>query len=112
MRGPLRQSLAITLHNTSDQPVHLRVAEVKSLLGNIVLDPETFTLEPGATQALAPMRAGIRENVSEFHVTLRIRTADANETQTLVLRPIAPQTPRPGIFRPPLTLRRHPTSAP
>ena len=87
MRGPLRQSLSITLHNTSDQPVHLRVAEVKSLIGNIVPQPETFTLEPGATQTLAPMRAGIRENVTEFHVTLRLRTTEANETQTLVLRP-------------------------
>ena len=90
MRGPLRQSLSITLQNTSDAPVHLRIAEVKSILGNIVPDPETFTLEPGATQTLAPMRAGIRENVTEFHLTLRLRTAEANETQTLVLKPIAP----------------------
>ena len=90
MRGPIRQSLSITLTNTSDQPVHLRVAEVKSILGNIAPEPETFTLEPGAEQILSPMRAGIRESVTEFHVTIRLRTVDANETQTLVLKPDGP----------------------
>jgi hypothetical protein len=80
MRGPLRQSLSITLKNTSDHPMELRVAEVKSLIGNIVPEPETFTLEPGASQMRPPpMRAGIRESVSEFHLTLRLRTVEANE---------------------------------
>ena len=90
MRGPIRQALSITLTNTSDQPVHLRIAEVKSILGNIVPEPETFTLQPGGEQTLSPMRAGIRESVTEFHVTIRLRTVDANETQTLVLKPDGP----------------------
>lgn len=85
MMGPLRQSLAITFTNTSDEPIHMRVAEVKSILGSFVPEPETFTLEAGATQNLTPMRAGFRENLTELHLTLRIRTIEANETQELVL---------------------------
>ncbi len=85
MMGPLRQSLAITFTNVSDQPIEMRVAEVKSILGSFVPEPETFTLEAGATQNLTPMRAGFRENLTELHLTLRIRTVEANETQELVL---------------------------
>ena len=57
-----------------------------SLLGNVAPEPETFTLEPGTSQTLEPMRAGFRENLTELHLTLRLRTVEANETQTLVLK--------------------------
>ena len=86
MSGPLRQSLAITLHNTSDTPVHLRVAELKTIFGSFIPEPETFTLEPGASQSLDPIRVGARENLTELHLTLRLRTVEANETQVLVLK--------------------------
>ena len=86
MSGPLRQSLSITLRNTSEEPIQLRVAEVKTIFGSFIPEPETFTLEPGASQSLEPIRVGARENLTELHLTLRLRTVEANETQTLVLK--------------------------
>ncbi|MCF3650294.1 hypothetical protein [Synoicihabitans lomoniglobus] len=82
----LRQSLTVTVTNVSATPVELRVAEVRSALGNFVPVPETFTLEPGARQTLEPMRAGYPANLDELELAVRIRTADANDAQTLRLQ--------------------------
>ncbi|WP_221031227.1 hypothetical protein [Actomonas aquatica] len=83
--APPRQSLTITLRNTSDEALRLRVAEVRSVLGNFVPVPEIFTLEPGQLQALEPMRASYPAAIDELEVVIRLRTATDSEVQTLKL---------------------------
>ncbi len=81
----IRQSLTVTLRNTGTEPIRLRVAEVRSALGNFVPVPEIFTLEPGALQALEPMRSAYPASIDELELVVRLRTETANEAQTLRL---------------------------
>ncbi len=83
--GPPRQSLTVTIRNAGDQALRLRVAEVRCVLGNFVPVPEVFTLEPGQLQALEPMRASYPAPIDELEVVIRLRTAEADEAQTLKL---------------------------
>ena len=82
---PPRQSLTITVRNTGTTPLRLRVAEVRSALGNFVPVPEIFTLEPGQLQALEPMRSSYPAPIDELELVIRLRTAGADEVQTLKL---------------------------
>lgn len=81
----MRQVLTVSVSNPTDAPVHLRVAEVRSILGSFVPVPSTFTLEPGQSQTLETMRASYPVNLSALDLTIRIRTAETNETQVLTL---------------------------
>lgn len=83
--SPPRQSLTITVSNTGSETHRVRVAEVRSVLGNFVPVPEIFTLEPGQLQALEPMRSSYPLPIDELEVVIRLRTADADEVQTLKL---------------------------
>lgn len=84
--GMSRQSLVITFQNTGTASVELTVVEVKSLMGNFVPVPETFTLAPGQSQALEPMRSRL-SNLDELAVNVTLRRGDESETQVLELRP-------------------------
>ncbi|MCF3652441.1 hypothetical protein [Synoicihabitans lomoniglobus] len=81
-----RQSLTVTVRNAGTQTIKLRVAEVRSALGNFIPVPEVFTLEPGQLQALEPMRASYPVAIDQLELVVRLRTADAEALQTLVLR--------------------------
>jgi hypothetical protein len=83
--GVARQSLTVTLRNIGDTPIELRVAEVRSALGNFVPVPEIFTLEPGQIQGLEPMRAFYPATIDELELVIRLRTREAQEVQTLHL---------------------------
>lgn len=83
--GVARQSLTVTLRNIGTAPVELRVAEVRSALGNFVPVPEIFLLEPGEIQALEAMRAFYPSVIDELELVIRLRTKDAQEVQTLHL---------------------------
>lgn len=83
--APPRQSLTITVRNDGNAPLRLRVAEVRSALGNFVPVPEIFTLEPGQLQALEPMRSSYPAPIDELELVIRLRTAEADEVQTLKL---------------------------
>lgn len=83
--GIARQSLTVTLRNIGTAPVELRVAEVRSALGNFVPVPEIFLLEPGEIQALEAMRAFYPSVIDELELVIRLRTKDAQEVQTLHL---------------------------
>lgn len=80
-----RQSLTVTLRNIGSTPVRLRVAEVRSALGNFVPVPEIFTLEPGSLQALEPMRSSYPASIDELELVVRLRTETADEAKTLKL---------------------------
>lgn len=84
-RGVARQSLTVTLSNRGTEPIRLRVAEVRSVLGNFVPVPEVFTLEPGQVQALESMRSFYPAAIDELELVVRLRTADADDLQTLKL---------------------------
>ncbi|MCC5025403.1 MAG: hypothetical protein J6386_22650 [Candidatus Synoicihabitans palmerolidicus] len=64
----------------------MRVAEIRSALGNFVPVPEIFTLEPGELQALEPMRSSYPAPIDELELVVRLRTQEADEVQTLKLR--------------------------
>ena len=83
--GVARQSLTITLRNIGNAPIELRVAEIRSALGNFVPVPEIFTLEPGQIQALEPMRSFYAGVIDELELVVRLRTRQAQEVQTLHL---------------------------
>ncbi len=83
--GVARQSLTVTLRNIGTHPVELRVAEVRSALGNFVPVPEIFLLEPGEIQALEAMRSFYPSVIDEIELVIRLRTKDAQEVQTLHL---------------------------
>lgn len=83
--GRPRQSLTVTLRNGGATALHLRVAEVRSALGNFVPVPEIFTLEPGQIQALEAMRSYYPAPIDELELVIRLRTADREELQTLHL---------------------------
>lgn len=94
---PMRQNLIITVSNPTDSPVSLSIASVRSLLGNFVAVPDSMTLQPGESQTLENMRANYPANFESLELTLRIRTAETNETQTFTLEldPNQPPPPRP-----------------
>jgi len=83
--GVARQSLTVTLRNIGTAPIELRVAEVRSALGNFVPVPEIFILQPGEIQALEAMRAFYPAVIDELELVVRLRTKDAQEVQTLLL---------------------------
>lgn len=83
--GRPRQSLTVTLRNNGDTPIRLRVAEVRSALGNFVPVPEIFTLEPGSLQALEAMRSSYPAAIDELELVIRLRTPDDEELHTLKL---------------------------
>lgn len=83
--GVARQSLTVTLRNIGTAPIELRVAEVRSALGNFIPVPEIFTLQPGEVQALEAMRAFYPATIDELELVIRLRTKDAQEVQTLHL---------------------------
>ena len=83
--APPRQSLTITVRNDGTAPLRLRVAEVRSALGNFVPVPEIFTLEPGQVQALEPMRSSYPAPIDELELVIRLRTVEVDEVQTLKL---------------------------
>jgi hypothetical protein len=87
-----RQSLVVTLRSTSTDATSLRVAQVKSALGNFVPVPETFTLAPGATQELEPMRASYPAAIDELELLVSLRRAGREETQVVKLT-LAERTP-------------------
>ena len=84
--GIARQSLTITLRNIGNAPIELRVAEIRSALGNFVPVPEIFTLEPGQIQALEPMRSFYPSVIDELELVVRLRTREAQDVQTLHLK--------------------------
>ena len=91
---PMRQNLIVTVSNPTDSLISLSIASVRSLLGNFVAVPGSMTLEPGASQSLENMRANYPANFDSLELTIRIRTAETNETQILTLK-LAPNQPSP-----------------
>lgn len=84
--GMSRQALVVTFRNNGTEPVEVTVAEVKSLMGNFVPVPETFTLAPAQTQELEPMRSSLA-NLDELAVSVTLRRGDTRETQVILLKP-------------------------
>lgn len=84
--GITRQALVVSFRNAGTEPVEITVAEVKSLMGNFVPVPETFTLAPAQTQELEPMRSSL-SNLDELAVSVTLRRGDSRETQVILLRP-------------------------
>lgn len=89
-RTPTRQLLTVTVHNPGPESVRLRVAEVKSPLGSFVPVPDIFTLEPGGSQTLEVMRGRAPYNFEQVDLSVRIRTADTNDTAIISLTPVSP----------------------
>ncbi len=80
-----RQSLSLTLTNTSQETLHIRVQDVVSILGNFVPFPEKATLAPGESVTLEPMRGSLA-NLDELELTVGLAAGADRDRQTFVLR--------------------------
>jgi hypothetical protein len=84
--GLPRQALNVTLRSQAQEPLALRVVEIRSALGNFVPVPEQFTLAPGGIQELETMRAAYPGAIDELELLLSLRAAGRTETKVLRLR--------------------------
>lgn len=94
MRGvgdPIRLTLTVNLRNNGSQSVRVRIMELSSPIGNFVAVPESFTLEPGATQTLDAMHSNYPESFGGMSLVVRIRTAAGDEEKIIQLAPAAPE---------------------
>jgi hypothetical protein len=83
--SPIRHTLTIEIRNTGALSVHMRVSDIRSPIGNFVAQPETFTIEPGATQLLEPMHSSYPDDFESVGVLIRIRTAGGEEERVITL---------------------------
>lgn len=83
--SPLRITLTVTLRNTGAVPVHLRVSDLSSPIGNFVPEPETMTLEPGASQSLEAMHSSYPDSFESVGLHVGIRTAAGDEEHVIQL---------------------------
>ena len=89
--GIARQSLVITVRNLGKDPIPVTVEDVTSPIGNFVAFPESFTLAPGAEQALEPMRAAYPSAIEQLDVNVRIGSGDKHEEHSVRLDMVGPQ---------------------
>lgn len=89
--GIPRQSMVVTFRSTASEPLSVGVVEVKSAIGNFVPVPEQFTLAPGASQELEPMRASYPAAIDELEVLIAVRVNGRDETQVLKLKLVQPK---------------------
>lgn len=93
---PPRQELVVSFRNTGPASVDVHVVEVKSIMGNFVPVPGTFSVDPGRTQTLEGMRSAL-DNLGRLDLSLTLRSGEVREQQVIVLE-IAEE---PADTRPP-----------
>lgn len=81
---PLEIRLRFT--NQSDQPVDVVVADFLSPLGNFVVQPERFTLQPRQSFDVEPMTSLIGDNFRDGNTSLTLQTGKTKETKVFELK--------------------------
>ena len=74
------------------------IADFLSPLGNFVVQPEKFTLEPGQELAVEPMTSRLAGEMSSGEISLSLKSGGTTETKTitLALQPEAAPPPEPA----------------
>jgi hypothetical protein len=91
--GPLAQ-LILRFTNTGEQKITFRVADFQSPLGNFVVQPEVFTLEPGQSAAAEPMSTQLGGGVTGVTIAVEVKTTHGSDRQLIELKPPPPEPNR------------------
>jgi hypothetical protein len=87
--------LHLWLENTSPVPLVVEIRGLNSELGDFATQPDTFTLEPGASAEPDAMQPLLGVDSLALPITLTLRAGGKVETRILTLRPIPPPPPAP-----------------
>jgi hypothetical protein len=85
--GPLA-AIHLRFTNTSAAKLAFRVVDFASPLGNFVVQPEVFTLEPGQTAEAEQMSTELGGGVTGVDITVTVKSANGSDKQVLTLRPV------------------------
>lgn len=80
-----RQALSITLKNTSQESITVRVQEIVSILGNFVPFPERATLGADESVTLESMRGSLA-NLDRLELTVALAADNDRDRQTIILQ--------------------------
>jgi hypothetical protein len=85
--------------NTGTAKVDLAITDFLSPLGNFVVQPEKFSLDPGQELAVEPMTSRLAGEPTGGEISLSLKAGGVTETKTiaLALQPeAAPAAPEPA----------------
>lgn len=86
---PIAMWLRVT--NASGSPVKVEIVNFNSDLGNFAVDPDHFSLAPGAAAEPEPMISRLGVTSLQIPVTVTLQLNGKKETQVLTLRPVENQ---------------------
>ena len=80
--------------NNGTEKVEVVIADFLSPLGNFVVSPEKFSLDPGQALAVEPMTSRLAGEMSGGEISLSLKLGGAKETKTIALE-LQPEAPLP-----------------
>lgn len=94
MRGATARAMPLMLHltleNHGEKPVTVEVADFNSALGNFVVLPERYSLQPGGSGEAEPMTSRLGAASAEIPVTVRLKADGRSEQKVLTLKVTEP----------------------
>lgn len=84
--GPLA-AIHLRFTNTSAEKLAFRVVDFASPLGNFVVQPDVFSLEPGQSAEAEQMSTGLGGGVTGVDITITVKNTAGSDKQVLTLRP-------------------------